>query len=66
MILAGTTTFGTQAAAEYVSRLNSVEDLLTHLTGSKTGNPKSLRLCCISKWTRGVPVEAELVAVRKR
>jgi hypothetical protein len=66
LILAGTTTFGTQAAAEYVSRLNSVEDLLTHVTGSKTGSLKSFEAVLHIKVARGVPVEAELVAVRKR
>ena len=66
LILAGTTTFGTQAAAEYVSRLNSVEDLLTRVTGSKTGSLKSFEAVLHVKVARGVPVEAELVAVRKR
>ena len=66
LILAGTTTFGTQAAAEYVSRLNSVEDLLTRVTGSKTGSIKSFEAVLHIKVARGVPVEAELVAVRKR
>jgi hypothetical protein len=66
LILAGTTTFGTQAAAEYVSRLNSVEDLLTRVTGSKTGSLTSFEAVLHIKVARGVPVEAELVAVRKR
>jgi len=66
LILAGTTTFGTQAAAEYVSRLNSVEDLLTRVTGSKTGELEPFEAVIHIKVARGVPVEAELVAVRKR
>jgi hypothetical protein len=66
LILAGTTTFGTQAAAEYVSRLNSVEDLLTRVTGSKTGGLTPFEAVIHIKVARGVPVEAELVAVRKR
>jgi hypothetical protein len=66
LILAGTTTFGTQGAAEYVSRLNSVEDLLTRVTGSKTGELKPFEAVIHIKVARGVPVEAELVAVRKR
>ncbi len=66
LILAGTTTFGTQAAAEYVSRLNSVEDLLTRVTGSKTGSLTPFEALLHIKVARGVPVEAELVAVRKR
>ena len=66
LILAGTTTFGTQAAAEYVSRLDSVEDLLTRVTGSKTGSLTPFEAVIHIKVARGVPVEAELVAVRKR
>jgi hypothetical protein len=66
LILAGTTTFGTQAAAEYVSRLNSVEDLLVRVTGSKTGGLTPFEAVIHIKVARGVPVEAELVAVRKR
>ena len=65
LVLAGTTTFGTQAAAEYVSRPNSVEDLLTRVTGSKTGNLSPFEALLHIKVARGVPVEAELVAVRK-
>jgi hypothetical protein len=66
LILAGTTTFGTQAAAEYVSRQNSVEELLTRVTGSKTGGLTPFEAVLHIKVARGVPVEAELVAVRKR
>jgi hypothetical protein len=66
LILAGTTTFGTQAAAEYVSRQNSVEDLLSRVTGSKTGGLTPFEAVIHIKVVRGVPVEAELVAVRKR
>jgi hypothetical protein len=66
LILAGTTTFGTQAAAEFVSRQNSVEDLLTRITGSKAGALKPFEAVLRIKVARGVPVEAELVAVRKR
>lgn len=66
LILAGTTTFGTQAASEYVSRQNSVEDLLSRLTGSKTGELTPFEAVVRVKVARGVPVDAELVAVRKR
>jgi hypothetical protein len=66
LILAGTTTFGTQAAAEYVSRQDSVEDLLTRITGSKVGALKPFEAVLRIKVARGVPVEAELIAVRKR
>jgi hypothetical protein len=66
LILAGTTTFGTQAAAEFVSRQNSVEDLLARLTGSKTGSLVPFEAVVRVKVARGVPVESELVALRKR
>jgi hypothetical protein len=66
LILAGTTTFGTQAAAEYVSHLNSVEDLLTRVTGSKTAGLTPFEAVIHIKVARGVPVETELVALRKR
>lgn len=66
MILAGTTTFGTQGAAEYVCRQNSVEDLLQRLSVSRIGDLKPFEALLRVKVARGVPVEAELVALRKR
>jgi hypothetical protein len=66
MILAGTTTFGTQGAVEYVCRENSVRELLLRLAVSKTGELKPFEALLRVKVTRGVPMEAELVALRKR
>ena len=66
MILAGTTTFGTQGAVEFVSRQNSVADLLARLSLTKTGDLKPFEALLRVKIARGVPVETELVAVRKR
>jgi hypothetical protein len=66
LILAGTTTFGTQAAAEYVSRQNSVEELLSKLSGSGGGQVQPFEALLRVKIARGVPVETHLVAVRKR
>ena len=66
LILAGTTTFGTQAAVEYVCRQQSVEDLLLKLTGSKTGDVPPFEALLRVKVKRGVPFETELVAARKR
>ena len=43
-----------------------VRHLLTRVTGSKTGSLKSFEAVLHIKVARGVPVEAELVAVRKR
>ncbi len=65
MILAGTTTFGTQGAVEFVSRQNSVGDLLSRLSVTKAGDLKPFEALLRVKIARGVPVETELVAVRK-
>lgn len=66
MILAGTTTFGTQGAVEYVCRQNSVEELLLRLSVSKSGELNPFEALLRVKITRGVPVEAEVVTLRKR
>ena len=66
LILAGTTTFGTQAAAEYVSRANSLEELLSRITGSPNGKLRPFEAVIHVKVARGVPVETKLVALRNR
>jgi len=66
MILAGTTTFGTQGAVEYVCHESSVEELLLRLSVSKTGDLKPFEALVRVKVTRGVPVQTELVSLRKR
>lgn len=66
LILAGTTTIGTQAAVEYVCRQNSVQDLLQRLAISESGEIKPFEAVLHVKVIRGVPVEPELVALRKR
>lgn len=65
LILAGTTTFGTQAAVEYVCRQNSLKQLLEKL-GASSGAVKPFEALLHVKVARGVPVETELVAVRLR
>jgi hypothetical protein len=65
LILAGTTTFGTQAAVEYVCRKQSVRDLLTRLGTTEGAEVKPFEALLHVKVARGVPVETELVAVRK-
>jgi hypothetical protein len=64
LILAGTTTIGTQAAVEYVCRQSSVEELLLRLPVSRTGQLKPFEAVIRVKVTRGVPVGTELVALR--
>jgi hypothetical protein len=66
MVLAGTTTFGTQAAVEFVSRRSSVEALLSQLSASSPGDTKPFEAVVHVKIAQGVPVGLELVAVRKR
>ena len=64
LILAGTTTIGTQAAVEYVCRQSSVEELLLRLPVSQAGQLKPFEAVIRVKVTRGVPVESSLVALR--
>ncbi|HTC46421.1 MAG TPA: hypothetical protein VK722_03835 [Candidatus Aquilonibacter sp.] len=66
LILAGTTTFGTQAAAEYVCRPDSLAELLRQLGVSKVGELKPFEALLHVKVAHGVPVITNLVAVRKR
>lgn len=66
LILAGTTTFGTQGAVEFVSRPDSVEQLLKQLPGAGSGPIKPFEALIHVKIARGVPVETELVAARSR
>jgi hypothetical protein len=66
MILAGTTTFGTQGAVEFVCRQESVEKLLHEIPGSGVGPVRPFEALVRVKIARGVPVETELVAVRGR
>jgi len=64
LILAGTTTLGTQAAVEYVCHQGSVEELLLRLPVSQAGQLKPFEAVIRVKVTRGVPVGSELVALR--
>jgi hypothetical protein len=66
IILAGTTTFGTQGAVEFVSRQNSVAELLSRLAVKQAGELRPFEALLRVKIARGVPVETELVAVRTR
>jgi hypothetical protein len=62
LILAGITTLGTQAAAEYVCRANTLELLMKKLPRGKPD--AAFEALLHVKVTRGVPVQSELVAVR--
>jgi hypothetical protein len=65
LILAGTTTVGTQAVAEYVCREESLTTLLQRLGVSKAGEIKPFEALLHVKVAHGVPVLTDLVAVRK-
>jgi hypothetical protein len=65
LILAGTTTIGTQAAVEYVCQPDYLERLLLRLSVSNSGELKPFEAVIHVKVTRGVPVASELVALRK-
>ena len=66
LILAGTTTFGTQGAVEFVSRADSVRKLLAGLPKDWASEAKPFEALVRVKIARGVPVETELVAVHTR
>jgi hypothetical protein len=66
LILAGTTTFGTQGAVEFVCRSQDVADLLLRLSSSPTGEVKPFEAVLHEKIEHGVPVGTELVAVHER
>ena len=63
LILAGTTTIGTQAAVEYVCEQGSVEELMRKLAPGG-GAPKFFEALLRVKVTRGVPIGIQLVSVR--
>jgi len=64
LILAGTTTIGTQAAVEYVTRENYLSELLNKMNVNKPSDLKPFEALIHVKVTKGVPVESSLVAVR--
>ena len=64
LILAGTTTIGTQAAVEYVSRENYLNDLLSRMNVRRPSDLKPFEAVIQVKVAKGVPVESSLVALR--
>lgn len=65
LLLAGTTTFGTQGAVEFVCDAERVRDLLARVRNS-SGGLESFSALLHIKVNRGVPVEGELVAVHRK
>jgi len=66
LILAGNSTFGTQAAVEYVCREDSIKELLQRLKFSKPSDLKPFEALLHVKIAHGVPVVTELISVRNR
>jgi hypothetical protein len=66
LILAGATTFGTQAAVEYVCREDDVKSLLQRLNISKPADLKPFEAILHVKIAHGVPVTTDLIALRTR
>jgi len=64
LILAGTTTLGTQAAVEYVCHEDSLAQLLSRVGVPSGGEVKPFEVVLHVKVARGVPIESEIVAVR--
>jgi hypothetical protein len=65
LILAGITTFGTQAAAEYVTNPEYVKDLISHLSTSSADGvqklPSYFQILIKVKVNGGVPVQMSYV-----
>jgi hypothetical protein len=66
LILAGNSTFGTQAAVEYVCREDSVKELLQRLKVTKPSELRPFEALLHVKIAHGVPVMTDLVSVRNR
>jgi len=64
LILGGTTTLGTQAAAEYVTRTDNLTKLLQRLHVSRTEDLKPFEALLRVKITAGVPVQTDLISTR--
>jgi hypothetical protein len=64
LILAGTTTIGTQAAVEFVTRESYLSSLLERMKVRKPSDLKPFEAVIQVKVARGVPVGSSLVALR--
>ncbi len=65
MILAGINTYGTQAAAEYVTRPEYIRDLISHLNLAPAGEepklPDDYQILIKVKVAGGVPIDISYV-----
>jgi hypothetical protein len=65
LILAGTSTIRTQAAAEFVCQPNSLRELLRQLNVSNSSDLKPFEAVLRVQVRRDVPIDSKLIAVRK-
>jgi hypothetical protein len=64
LILAGTTTIGTQAAVEFVTRESYLSSLLERMKVRKASDLRPFEAVIQVRVARGVPVGSSLVALR--
>lgn len=64
LLLAGTTTFGTQGAVEFVCNEDRVRDLLSRIRGANGGISDFSAVLRV-KISRGVPIESSIAALRR-
>ena len=64
LILAGNSTFGTQAAVEYVCREDSIKELLQRLKVTKPSDLRPFEALLHVRIIHGVPVKTDLISVR--
>lgn len=65
LILAGTSTIGTEAAVEFVCQPNSLRELLRQLNVSNSSDLKPFEAVLRVQVRHDVPIESNLIAVRK-
>ncbi|MGC4049391.1 MAG: hypothetical protein QM757_07735 [Paludibaculum sp.] len=65
LLLAGTTTYGTQGAAEFVCNEDQVSSLLNRLDPDRKGRPRTFSALIKVRVQRGVPLQSEVVALRR-
>ncbi len=66
LVLAGTNTYGVQAAAEFICRSDLVGDLLSRLNLNRGERVPDFEALMYVKVSSGVPVSSHLVSARKR
>ncbi|WP_321477944.1 hypothetical protein [uncultured Paludibaculum sp.] len=65
LLLAGTTTYGTQGAAEFVCTEDQVAALLKRLDPTHLNKPRQFSALIRVRVQRGVPLQSEVVAMRR-